>query len=136
MSNTIAEDYRKFKETSGYCTPPGKAACALRSARVLADWRKAEKAGLVRLLAEEEQENYFDTYGTPDDPKEVKAIADTIDRLGCYRIYTETWVNGRWLFADSIGMCVYRNPLDPFENCYVIDLMQEALDLIPQEGEH
>jgi hypothetical protein len=148
MSNTIAEDYRKFRETSGYCVPPGKAACALRSARVLAEWRKAEKAGLVRLRAEEEQESYFDAYGKPEDEKECESIIKEIERNGCWRVISEVrtggdcWRTGseywkHWEHADSVGMCVgYENPLDPFQNDYVIDMMRAALALIPQEGEH
>ena len=40
----------------------------------------------------------------------------------------------KWEVVDSIGMCVYANPLDPFENCYVPDLMASALKHIPQSG--
>lgn len=34
--------------------------------KLIADWGRAESAGLVRLRAEHEQENYFDVWGLPD----------------------------------------------------------------------
>jgi hypothetical protein len=70
MSELVV-DYRRFKETGGYCTPPGRAACALDKARTLAKWREAEADGRVRLRAEPERENYFDVYGKSDDERGV-----------------------------------------------------------------
>src|SRR5262252_1190801 len=52
----LRSDFQKFLTHSGYCTPPGRAACALRSAKTLREFRQYEYAGLVRLQADEEQE--------------------------------------------------------------------------------
>lgn len=41
---TLRERFRFFLEHSGYCTPPGRAACALSSAR---DEARGEELGLV-----------------------------------------------------------------------------------------
>lgn len=138
MNTQLRKDFTRFLNSQGYCTPPGRAACALRSARTLAEWRQAEAVGLVRLQADPEQENYFDVYGKPDSEKERKAIEDCLERMGCYVVYSEVNHGSEsrddWQHCDSVGMCVYDNPLDPFENCYVIDLMRSALDQIPQPG--
>lgn len=130
--------YFKFLQTGAYCTPPGRTICALRNAKTLSEWDLAERAGLVRLRAIPEEENYFDVYGRPDDKKEREEIQRLLDQWGCYYIVSE--VNhgderqDNWQHADSIGMCVYRRPCDPFENSYIIDLMSEALSQIPQPG--
>ena len=129
---SLLPDYLRFKETSGYSIPPGRAACALNSAKTLAHWRIQEKSGRVRLRAEHEQENYFDVYGEPDTESERKAIVEQIERLGCWFIIAEYRCShcGEWKHAASVGMCIYDNPLDPFQNDYVIGLMAETLDAL------
>ncbi len=147
MKNQIREDFRKFLETGGYCTPPGRAACALDSARTLANWREAEGAGLVRLRSEPEEENYFDVYGEPEayegaNGRRVTAemakaqIVETLENWGCFCVISEVFEDGEWVHADSIGFCVYEDPLDPFDNSYVVDLMAKAMEQIPVCGEH
>ena len=42
--------------------------------------------------------------------------------------FSRLHLGDEWQHADSIGMCCYRDPLDPFENCYVVDLMKSAID--------
>ena len=133
----LRENFQRFLTTQGYSTPPGRSVCALNSARTLIQFRSLESADLVRLRAEHEQENYFDVYGKPDDEKEYKAICDAIDRNGCYCVISEFFDGQAWQRADSIGMCAgYDNPLDPFQNDYVISLMARAVELIPQPGDH
>jgi len=113
-----------------------QAEMALRDARILAEWRELESEGKVRLIAEPEQESYFDVYGEPDSEKERKAIVEALEDKGCYWVaseYLTTCDNDEhevWEQADSIGMCVYDDPTDPFENCYVIDLMSSAIDKV------
>lgn len=111
--------------------------------KLIAEWNVAERAGLVRLRAEHEEENYFDVYGEPEGYEDVspeqerKDIERSIELYGCYYIVSEYFDGDKWRRADSIGMCAgYKNPLSPEENCYVPDLMRSALDLIPQRGEH
>lgn len=136
MNTTIRSDFQGFLNEGAYCTPPGRAACALNHARTLDAWRRAEVAGLVRLRSEPERENYFDVYGEPDDERERASIVAEIERNGCWWVVSEYWDGEDWQLADSIGMCVYANPLDPFQNCYVVDLMASALSNIPQPGEN
>jgi hypothetical protein len=130
-------DFQRFLNAGGYCTPPGRAACALSSARTLAQWREFEAAGLVRLRAVAEEENYFDVYGKPDDEREYKAICEQLERDGVWQCRSQYWDGSKWVTADSIGMCAgYNDPLSPFENSYIPDLMSAALENVSQEGEH
>lgn len=135
----IVRDYHRFLAAGAYCTPPGRAACALRNARILDEWNQAERAGLVRLRAIPEEESYFDVYGRPDDPKELAELTRLLETWGCYCVVSEVnhgdATRDDWQHADSVSMCVYKKPLDPFDNSYVPDLMREALSQIPQPGE-
>ena len=104
---------------------------ALRSAKTLLAFRKAEDRGLVRLSMKEEQESYFDVYGELDATEEQrKRTVELIENLGCYCVYSEFRMCAKcntFEWADSIGFCIYEKPLDPFCNDYVIDLMASAL---------
>lgn len=107
----------------------------------MAEWREAERADLVRLRIEPEQENYFDVYGKPDNDQEKARIERELERCDCWWIVAEVnegdeITGDKWEHADSIGMCVYDNPLDPFENDYIPDLMRAALDAVPVPGAH
>lgn len=135
-------------ETGAFCTPPGRAACALRNAKTLADWREAEVVGMVRIGSEpDDGDDYFAIYGsscgytdlngrrvTPE--QEENEMRETIERLGCWVVWAQFWNGEDWEQADSVGMCIYENPESPFENCYVPDLMESALRQIPMPGQH
>lgn len=127
--------YKQFR-LAGY-TP----ACAFRAARMMARFAKLESAGLVRLYAEPEQEDYFSVFGEPDGydgangkrvsaGQERKEIEDTLERLGNWVVVTE-WrgsEDSEWSSADSVGMCTgYNDPCSPLDNCYVPDLCAEAV---------
>lgn len=126
----------RFKEYGAYATPPGRAMCALQNARTLSVFRELEDQGLVRIKAQEEEENYFDVYGEPDDERERERMVKILDRDGCWYVYSEYFSpeTETWKHADGVGMCTgYSDPTDPFENCYVIGMMQEAIDLLKAE---
>jgi len=144
MNAQIHKLYAQFRANPSMIHTGRNAECALRCARTLARFRELESHGLVRLRAEEEQENYFDVYGREDSEKYQKQMEETLQRYGCWWIVAE-WLTGEeacdgsdeWEQADSIGMCVYYDPLSPFENCYVIGLMQSAIDALENsEREH
>lgn len=118
---------------------------ALRGAKTWDAFTDAEGAGLVRLRAEPEQESYFDVYGEPEgftalNGRRVSAkeerddIAKLIDTVGCWWIVAE-WqdAEGFWHASDSVGMNIHHNPLDPRDNCYVLDLMRSAVDALEAE---
>lgn len=117
--------FQKFLESGGYCTPPGRAACAIDKARTLIRWKQAESDCRVRIVAEPEVESYASVFGK----EEYEASKEYIEQWGVHWVYTEfRGPDGEWKQAESIGMCVYENPKSPFENCYVPDLMSSALE--------
>jgi len=155
MDKQTAQLYSKFRANSPFMLVGSNAALALSSAKTLIRFRELEEQGKVRLRAEAEQDSYFDVYGNEDgytnaQGHEVSAeqarenIIEQIERDGCWWVvseYLETETcdiedckcqfhrkpRETWEQADSIGMCIYNDPTDPFENCYVIDLMDAAI---------
>lgn len=136
ITTQLRKDFQRFLHNGPIIATGNQAAFALRAAKTLRGWRELESAGKVRLIQEPEQENYFDVYGEPDTEQEKEAIVEALDRNGCYWIATEyqqTCSCGeteQWEQADSVGMCVYDDPTDPFENCYVIQLMESAIEKV------
>lgn len=111
---------------------------AWRNAKTLALWRKAEAFGLVRLRQREECDSCQSVFGDEHEvwrnghklSKEAsqKDLKEMLERDGVWVCISEYFHLGKWIPADSIGMCVgYNDPLDPFENCYIIELMAAAL---------
>lgn len=144
MKTELVKLFAQFRAHSPFMLVGHNAAQALSAARTLLRFRELESQGLVRLRTEPEQENYFGVYGMEDNPKHQKQMEETIERLGCDWVVAE-WNTGEeacdgsdeWEQADSIGMCVYEDSTDPFENCYVIELMQSAIDAVEtSEREH
>ena len=115
--------YAKFRETGM------RAQEAFRAAKILSKWGEHENKR-VRIYMEPELESYFDVFGVPDSEREAKEIQETIENLGCWWITSEVYCPAckEWEHSDSIGMCVYENPLDPLENFYIVELMCSALD--------
>ena len=134
MTKDTLRQYLAFRRTG-----VGDAAACLENAKTVVAFEQAENAGLVRLMAHEEMENYFDVFGTPDSAREGKEIERILDVYGCWVVESDVFnpETKRFEHADSIGMCTgYDNPLDPMENWYVPDLMRSALDRIAVCGEH
>lgn len=113
---------------------------ALHTAKTLESWYCLESASAVRLRAEPEEERYIDVYGKPEAFTDgnghfhsaedaLKDLYDTLERWGCWYLVAEYSIDGgeSWEHADSIGMCVYADPLDWRENWYVPDLMANTI---------
>lgn len=120
--------YKEFRKV-GYT-----AQRAYDAADIYTRFLLAQAQGLVKIRAEYEEESYFDVYGEPDTKKERDEICRLIDQWGMYCVLTEAKCPccGSWELSDSIGMCIYNDPLSPFENDYVIDLMDSALKAIKE----
>lgn len=111
---------------------------ALRLVRLLRRWN--ECSDLVRLRCEPEQESYFGTFGEPEGyvnqygrkvsaAEEKEELLRYLERDGCWIVFSEFRADedSEWEIADSIGMCIYADPLDWMENDYIPDLMESAL---------
>jgi hypothetical protein len=129
MNNKTRKFYFQLRER-GYT-----AKRSLLSAKTIEAFKRLEFEGKVRLRLEPEQESYFDVFGEPKTEAERERIIEQIENLGCYGVISEYSCHcGQWQLADSIGFCIYEQPLDPFDNEYCIDLMHSALKQL-QESE-
>lgn len=128
-STALRETYLQFRTRKPFMLVGHDAECSLGSAKTLLAFRELESRGLVRMRAEPEQENYFDVFGDDGTPAQRKRTEEIIEQLGCWWTVSEWFDGDEWRHADSCGMHTgYKNPLDPFENCYVIQEMRAAVD--------
>lgn len=143
MNKELLAMYRRCRESKPFMLVGSDAKCSLDAARTIIAFRKAEADGLVRLRAEEEQESYLDVYGdsvldgmernghplSREDAR--KDLLETLDREGVWCSISEWFDGDDWQMADSCGMHTgYRDPLCPFQNCYIVDGMRAALDAL------
>lgn len=131
---TLLREFLKFR-AAGF-----RSLEAFRAAKTCLTFRRLESAGLVRLRAEMEPEDYFSVYGEPEGytdghgkrvsaEQEREEICQTLDRDGLWYVVSEFHDGDEWQVADSVGMCMcYRDPLSPLENFYVPDLMASAVE--------
>ena len=138
MNTILQNEYRTMRTHKPFMLVGRDAECSLSSARTVLAFRELEAQGVARIRCEHEQENYFSVYGEPDTEKERQSIIDAIDRMGCVVVIVEVWRGcaecgrGEWEHVDSIGMCIYDNPLSPYENCYVIGMMESAIKALTE----
>lgn len=146
MQTEIVKTYKRFRKDAPFMLVGRQAELALEAAKTLTTFRTLEDQGLVRIEAIPEEESYFDVFGDnegldrnghPISREQARQnIIDTLERDGCWYVVTEylSPETEEWEHADSIGMCTgYNDPTSPFENCYVIQLMQEAIDKLASE---
>ena len=92
---------------------------ALESAKTLGLWHAYEDADLVRLRAIPD--------GSPDlswaDERDMRYV----EIHGVWVVLAEYRHADKWHVADSLGGCIYADPLDPFENCYIPEMMDAAI---------
>lgn len=133
--------YRKCRAKKPFMIIGEDAKVSLRTAKTILRFRQLEADGLVRLRAEPEQESYFDVFEpegytnaeghwvTADQAR--KEICEVLDRDGVWWTCSEWFDGEEWQQADSCGMHTgYKNPLNPFENCYIVGHMASAIDAL------
>lgn len=142
LSPALLRLYRECRIRKPFMLVGHDARCSLDAARTILRFRELEAQGLVRMRAEPEEESYFDVYGEPEGyvnaqghrvsaEQECEEMCATLERDGCWRTVSEWFDGDDWQEADSCGMHTgYRNPCDPFENCYVVQEMQAAIDAL------
>lgn len=129
--------YLKFRQHSPFMLVGHNAKLAMDSAKTLLEFRQLESAGLVRMRCEPETENYFHVYGEPEprrgqtQKQATKELEALLERDGVWWTVSEWFDGDEWQHADSCGMHTgYKDPLSPFENCYIIQEMQAAIDAL------
>lgn len=133
MTPSITKLYHRFRPVTHTAKE------ALANAKTVARFHELESDGLVRLRCEPEHENYFDVYGEPEAyvgangrrvsaKQALKELEDLLERDGVWWMTSEWFDGEEWQHADSIGMLSgYKDPTCPFQNCYVVDHMAEAI---------
>ena len=145
ITKELIEMYRKCRKHKPFMLVGRDAECSLSAARTILRFLELESDGLVRMRAEPEEESYFDVYGDGElhhaernghpIPYEQakKELIEMLDLHGVWWTVAE-WrpdENCEWFQADSCGMHAgYEDALDPFENCYVVQEMQSAIDAL------
>jgi len=114
--------YKEFRKV-GY-----GASRAKESASILEIFQWMEETGKVRIRTEVE-EDYYPCFDMMEE-RDIQNLQKYIDMWGCFYVTTEFLTCkkcGTFEHADSIGFCVYQEPENPFENEYVIDMMDRAI---------
>lgn len=140
MTKELLEMYHKCRAKKPFMLVGSDAKCSLESARAIIRFRELEDEGLVRLRAEPEEERYdygdmlthSTRNGHPVPYEKAKEEMDEIlERDGVWYTVAEWWDGEEWQQADSCGMHAgYSDPLDPFENCYIIGHMESAIKAV------
>jgi len=123
INPTIRQFYHLFRRQQGET-----ANVALRSARTLFEFERGAFCDSLRIRAEYERESYAYVFGEPVDA----TTQHHIDLYGCVCVFGEYSPDGgeTWHRADSVGFCIYSDPLSPWENSYVVDIMRETIDAL------
>ena len=135
MTKALLREYRKVRRAGLACIVGESARVSLSIARTLLQWRELEAAGYVQIITRADE--FPDTSHLDDLPQAKRAHErEKIDRDGVWVVLTQYRTDpdrGRWVTADSIGNCMgYDDPSNPFDNTYVPDLMQSAVDQLKQ----
>lgn len=133
---SIASIYKRFRKDSPFMLVGENAKLALESAKALALWNRLESAGLVRIEVEPEPEpdaSFYDTWEHLSPRTREKLRGEYYNN--CWLVETSYKLPGAgWRHADLIGNCAgYEDPSSPFENPYVIDLMNSAIEQLRNE---
>lgn len=101
---------------------------ALRLARLIEEWKDAERAGLVQLRVEPDNDPDASQCDCGDKHCRHNELLERDGAFGTIGEYRDA--SGEWAHADSCwGHVGYADPADPIENDYAADAMRSALDL-------
>jgi hypothetical protein len=132
MTTAIHELYKRFRKQSPFMLVGENARLALDSAKTLAEFRRLEASGLVKIEAELDQDpdaSFYDTWPHLSERSREELKQQYYN--DCWVVSTSVRCNccEQWKEVDTICGCSgYNDPCSPFENCYVIDLMQSAIE--------
>lgn len=132
----IEELYRKFRHHSPFVLVGQNAKIALDAARTLRKWEELESNDLVKIESKPDDDpdpSFYDTWEhLSDRTREELKQAYCDDCWGVITYYRCPHCDD-WKEADSVwGNSGYSDPCSAFENCYVIGLMQSAIEKATQ----
>lgn len=89
------------------------------------DFAPGDDLGRVRIIAEPDEDYDWEDL----DNSVPRSVYERCARDGAWGTVAQVWNGSEWEDVDSVwGNVGYDDPLDPVENCYVVDLMSAALD--------
>jgi len=130
VDETTKRNYRKFRAASPFMLYGSNAAQAISSARILEQWESLEAEQLVKIEAQLDTDanaSFYDSW---------EHLSERTREQLKEAYYQDCWTvaayyqdeSGSFEMIDSISGCSgYSDPCDPFENCYVIDMMESAI---------
>jgi hypothetical protein len=132
MTKEIERLYRRFRKDSPFMLVGKNAQLALDSAKTLLAFQELESAGLARIISESDESpdaSFYDTWEhlseRSKEELKQKYYDDCVGVIGQYRQSEDD----EWEDLDSIWGCSgYTDPCSPFENCYVIDIMDATVE--------
>lgn len=138
MNKKLIALYRECRKHKPFMLVGSDAECSLSAARTILEFRRLEDEGLVRMRSEID-EDYTIDFDKPDrnghemPEKEWEQQKREWYEEGIYGTISEWFDGDEWQNADFCwGHVGYKDPLDPFENCYVVQEMQAAIDGLTQ----
>ena len=127
---TVHSLYRQFRKTPPFIIVGENALQALNAARVVKRWQELEANGdlAIRMLFDHDSDaSFYDDWEDLSERTREQFKAD---------YYADCWIVqtvvidefGTETVVDSVSGCSgYDDPCSPFENCYVVGMMETAI---------
>ena len=122
--------YRQFRKSSPFMLVGENATQALNAARVIKRWQELEASGDVAISKQFDHDSdasFYDYWEHLSERTREQLKADY--SADCWVVQTVVIDEfGTETVVDSIGGCSgYDDPCSPFENCYVVGMMETAI---------
>lgn len=131
---TITEHYREFRQHSPFMLVGENAKLSLEAARTYETWLELEANELVKIEAHPDYDpdpSFYDNWPHLSERSKQELKDRYCADCWVVAVYVRCRSCNQWRCVDSIGgNSGYDDPCSPFENCYVIDMMQTAIDNI------
>jgi hypothetical protein len=135
VTRSVRSNYHRFRR-AGW-----RADEAIRAARILERWDEAKGEGWVRIQVEPDDSGWHhDDICGCDRGDKCQVLRAAIDNgvyavIGEYRDDPDAPEDDRWMPGDSVcGFVGYDDPLDPYLNPYVLDIMATTLDALDAQA--
>jgi hypothetical protein len=116
--DNLRERFKFFLENDGYCTPPGRAACALESARLEAEWEGCDTIRF-RWVYDDDLDLSWDEDGSIREGLE----SGRLEAFGCI-LEQRCKACGEWEHVDSLFGIIVASLNDPYVRCVQADMLR------------
>lgn len=128
MLKAIKREYVRIRKAGLGGIVGEDALSSLRIARTIHTFNRLDEDYVRVVAVPDESPDLSHLDDLPEGKR--KAEVERLNRDGVWVVVSEfrTDTDSDWQQADCIGGCDYSNPTSPYENCYVPDLMSNAID--------